>query len=437
MRILIDGRFIGVGESISRYTLEIVKGILDLDKKNDYTLLIRSQGEKIAKQFLQTTNNKSQKPNKQQITNPKNRPMPSALRPANLKLKVLNVSHYSLAEQTKLLKYLNKEKFDLVHFTQFNHPVRYRGKFVVTIHDLTLLGHLYRMNPIKRWGFRAVMKSAVKNSKKIITISEYSKQDIIKTYGADPGKIEVTYLGIDNKFKPLDKSTDNRRLTIFRQKYGISDNYILYTGMWKRHKNLVRMLKAFEKVISKHQITNEHQNDKFQKLNSKNLPSAGYHPQTNLQLVFVGKIDNDEKEVISEINRINKSAKSLNSKHLSTFHSIVTTGYVDENELPTVYAGALFYCIPSLSEGFGLPPLEAMACGTPVISSKTSAMPEILGDAAEYFDPYDVEDIEKTMIKLASNKKLRDELSKKGLERTKKYSWSNTAKETLEVYKSI
>ncbi len=393
MRILIDGRFIGVGESISRYTLELVKGILELDKINDYTLLIRPQGKKEVETIQQFN---------------------------NLKIKILDIAHYSLSEQTKLLKYLNQEKFDLVHFTQFNHPTRYKGKFIVSIHDLTLLGHLYRMNPIKRLGFRAVMKSAVKNSTKIITISKYSKEDIIKTYGADPKKIEVTYLGIDSKFSKEVRSR-KQEVTKFKEKYQISGEYILYTGMWKRHKNIIRMLKAFELCLKKQISRNKSQtNSKFQ------IP--------NIQMVLVGKVDKEELEVIAEIERINAFTKHLTFKNPKP---VIATGFVDESELPISYAGALMYCTPSLSEGFGLPSLEAMACGTPVISSNISAMPEVLGDAAEYFDPYNVEDIAKSIGKLACDEKLREQLSRKGLEQVKKYEWSKTAKETLRAYKNI
>jgi glycosyltransferase involved in cell wall biosynthesis len=113
----------------------------------------------------------------------------------------------------------------------------------------------------------------------------------------------------------------------------------------------------------------------------------------------------------------------------------VTTGFVLEDELPIAYAGALAYIIPSLSEGFGLPPLEAMACGIPVISSKESCMPEILGDAAHYFDPYSVNDMAQAMEKIISDEKLRKDLVAKGLEQVKKYDWDRTAKETLKVYK--
>jgi glycosyltransferase involved in cell wall biosynthesis len=204
--------------------------------------------------------------------------------------------------------------------------------------------------------------------------------------------------------------------------------------MWKKHKNLKRMLTAFENF----QITN---NKSQINPNAQNL---------NVQLVLVGKVDTNEPEVLAEIKRINfKIAKLLNcsiaKEQSSTGNNttiqqynnpaVVVTGFIDDNELPIAYAGAMAYVTPSLSEGFGWPPLEAMACGTPVISSKESCMPEILGDAPIYFDPYDIDDIARAMMKISDDEKLREELSKKGLEQVKKYNWQKCAKETLEVYR--
>lgn len=424
-KILIDGRFIGVGDSMSRYALEILKHILTIDSLNDYSVLIRPQGRKIVEQFLKIAN--------------------KIQHLSNLKIEVLDIPHYSFSEQTTLLKWLNRKKYDLLHFIQFNHPIRYRGKFVVTIHDLTLLGHLYRMNPLKRLGFKMVMASAVRNSSKIITISNTSKDDIINIYHCDPKKIEVVYNGVDEKFSLKTKQPD--KIEQFKKKYGISGKYILYTGMWKRHKNLLRMLKAFEQVKLQ---------DTSYKIQT-NRPSVsletGKSQIANLQLVLVGKIDKNEPEIISEINRINSAifnsqipisnqisnAKNPTPDKLTpnAYFPIITTGFVEDDELPLAYAGALVYCIPSLSEGFGLPPLEAMACGTPVISSNISAMPEILGNAPLYFDPYDVKDISRAMKKIIGDEKLQDELSKKGLEQAKKYNWRKTTEETLDVYKNV
>jgi glycosyltransferase involved in cell wall biosynthesis len=425
-KILIDGRFVGVGDSITRYTLEILKRLLSMDQVNQYTLLIRPAGEKLAKNLKLITSDLGEGLGRDGNSH-------------NLKLKTLDIPHYSISEQTKLLKYLNEQKFDLVHFVQFNHPIRYRGKFVVTIHDLTLLGHLHRMNFGKKAGFKIAMRSAIKNSAKIFTISKTSKNDIVEYYKIDPDKVVVTHLAVDSKYNQqitnhLSTSLEagKSQITKFKEKYGICGDYILYTGMWQRHKNLLRMLKAFEQVIS------QTLNLKSQTCNSKhkNCHCEESATRQSIQLVLVGKIDKDEPEILQEIERINKSNKANEANQANSANvAIVTTGFIDEEELPIAYAGALAYCIPSLSEGFGLPPLEAMACGTPVISSNISAMPEILGDAPLYFDPYDVDDIAAAMKKIIEDKNLRDQLSKKGIERAKKYNWQDTAKETLKVYK--
>jgi glycosyltransferase involved in cell wall biosynthesis len=469
-RILIDGRFIGVGESVQRYTLEVLVGVLGLDKINKYTLLVRPQGMKIAESAIA-----------------------SFIKSKRCAIEVLDIPHYSISEQTKLLKYLNKNKYDLVHFTQFNHPIRYRGDYVVTIHDLTMFGHLHRMNPIKKLGFVGVMKSAVKDSQAIITISNTSRKDIIESYKVNPEKIVVTYLGVDNKFN-LKIKNQKSKLLKFRNKYKIGENYILYTGMWKKHKNLVRLLKAFEQyLIQKSKFKSQNYNSKL--ITKKALEAHEASEACSLQLVLVGKIDKGEPEVMREIERINthtdfvhppaarqqssslggqqlragredtekvkseirsstssdrpeesngrnpKSETNSNDKNPNELKSynlqpVVATGFIDEEELPVAYAGAMAYVIPSLSEGFGLPPLEAMACGTPVLSAKTSAMPEILGGAPLYFDPYNIDDIAKKIEKIAGDEALQAELSKRGLEQVKKYSWGKTAKETLSVYKS-
>ncbi len=388
-RILIDGRFVGVGESMTRYTLEILRGILALDSGDEYTLLIRPAGVKITKEYLRVD---------------------ASLKEAGqLKIEVLDIPHYSLPEQTKLLNYLNRQKFDLVHFIQFNHPILYKKPFVVTVHDLTMVGYLHRSNPVKRAAFGKVMKSAVKDSKKVITISEFSKKEIIDYYRTDPDKIKVVYNGLNHESYNNGIKNQKSRIKKFKEKQKVGGSYLLYTGAWKKHKNLIRLLKAFEQVL---------------KLRVE---------KDQLQLVLAGKMDDNEPEVMTEIERINKS---LNTKYHIP-NAIIVTGYIDEDDLPLAYAGALAYVMPSLNEGFGLPPLEAMACSTPVISSNVSCMPEILGDAAYYFDPLDINEIAKAIEMIVSDKELRSELIKKGLKQAAKYSWNKTAKETLAVYKSL
>ncbi|MEK9155671.1 MAG: glycosyltransferase family 1 protein [Patescibacteria group bacterium] len=430
MKILIDGRFIGVGESVSRYTLEIVRGILALDKSNQYTLLIRPAGVKAVKEWLNVVvrsssgqGNEARIGSIERLRNysslsglraegrqtPNDTDLVTDKRYPNLTVCILDIPHYSVAEQTRLLSYLNAKKFDLVHFTQFNHPLRYRGRYVVTVHDLTMFGHLHRQNSLKRIAFRAVMKSAVHDSAKIITVSGTSKKDIIETYRVSPQKIAVIYNGVDHSVYSAKAKGQRPKARGFKEKYSIDRDYLLYAGMWKKHKNLLRLLKAYE-IFAKDQ-----------------RPKA-----EGVKLVLAGKVDNKESEILMAIERINKAF----SLQPSTF-GVITTGYIEESELPSVYAGALAYVMPSLSEGFGLPPLEAMACGTPVIAAQTSSMPEILGRAPLYFDPYNVKDIAAAMERIVADSDLRARLAEAGLVQAARYSWAKTARETLGVYKSL
>jgi glycosyltransferase involved in cell wall biosynthesis len=389
-RILIDGRFVGIGDSMTRYVLETLNGILKLDQDNQYTLLIRPEGEKPIERY------------------------PGIINAANLKVDIVDIPHYSFAEQTKLLKYLNKEKFDLVHFIQFNHPLFYKGNYVVTIHDLTMIGHLHYHNFIKQYAFNKVMKSATKDSKKIITISNTTKDDVIDYFDTPKEKFAVIYLGIDHERYNQAISNKQSAISSFKEKYQITDDYILYTGMWKKHKNLIRLFKAYEKYLDNRQQTTD-------------------NGTKNFQLVLTGKIDKNEPEVLAEIERINKS---INTRYQIP-NTILTTGFIEENELPIAYSGASLYAMPSLSEGFGWPPLEAMACGVPVISSKLSCMPEILGDAPYYFDPYKIDEIAKAIEKVLTDDNLRKSMIEKGLAQAKKYNWAETASETLKVYHAL
>jgi len=412
-KILIDGRFIGVGDSIGRYTLGNLTHLLDIDKENHYSLLIRPAGVRQLRDL-------------------------GLWEQKNLAIEVLDIPHYSLPEQTRLLIWLNKKPYDLVFFTQFNHPIRYHRPYIITIHDLTTLGYFHRENFLKVAMFKKVMRSAVSDSKKIITISKTTKDELHDYYKIDKQKIEVIYPGIDENYLRIAKmdTTDRKKLgNKFKKVSGIGGEYLLYTGMWKRHKNLTRLLKAFERVKSECRMSNIEK----------------------IQLVLAGKIDQREPEVIKEINRVNSkleirmSKSETNSKSecrnpkqigniaIQQFNNpaVLCTGFIPEELLPAAYCGALAYAQPSLSEGFGLPPLEAMACGTPVVAANISATSEVLGDAALYFDPENVKDMAEKIGKIYSDFKLRLELEKKGFEQIKLYSWRENGKKTLEVIKEV
>ncbi len=413
-KILIDGRFVGIGESMTRYTLEILRGILKLDRENQYTLLIRPCGRKSLDDYFAVIPAEAgiQGMDPRIKSEDDNRGKLIIQQYNNLTIELLDIPHYSINEQLKLLKYLNRKNFDLVHFIQFNHPIRYKGSFVVTVHDMTMVGYLRRANPIRRIAFTKVMESAVANSKKIITVSNTAKKEIVDFYKINPEKVEVVYNGLNHESynsRVREKSTEIKKVL---EKFNIDKEYILYTGMWKEHKNILRLVYAFEKF------------------SEMRLPD----PKSRIiKLVLAGKADKDEKEILTELGRINQS---LNMKY-NVREAIITPGYIEESELPLLYSGATAYVFASLSEGFGMPPLESMACGTPVIASEVSAMPEVLGEAAIYFDPLDSTNIAEAMEEVTENKNERVEIIKKGYDQVKKYDWSKTAEETLKVYKDI
>ena len=267
--------------------------------------------------------------------------------------KVLAIARsYTLAEQIVMPWLIWREKLDLIHFPHFNAPIFAPGKFVITIHDLisikfpadrtsTLPWWLYK---IKNISYRLVIWLTVKRAKKVIAVSEYTKKDIIKQFKVNPKKIAVTYEGVAE----LSKTPFNHG-----GKGGfIGQPYLLYIGNAYPHKNLDGLIRVFSEI-------------------NKNLP--------DLKLVLVGKED-------YFYSRLKQFAKKF-SDH------IIFPGYVPDRELAGLYQNALVYVFPSFYEGFGLPPLEAMAHGLTVVSSNKTCLPEILGDAALYFNPDDEADM--------------------------------------------
>lgn len=304
-----------------------------------------------------------------------------------------NYRPYSWQEQILFPFQLKKYKLDLVHFTHFNVPILYRRPFIVTIHDLiiskfpesrkkatTLPPILYHL---KLFFYNLVLKNTLIKSKKIIAVSQATKKDIIDLFKIEPRKIEVIYEGVD-------------RLPILDSKTKIPDHYFLYVGSAYPHKNLERLLLAF-----------------------KNLNIS------NFKLILVGKKDYFYQ-------RLEKY-----SQQLGLNDKVIFKGEVSDEELALLYKNALFFIFPSLCEGFGLPGLEAMAYGTPVIASSASSLPEIFGPAAYYFNPYDLNEITEAIRRLIFDEKLRKDLKDKGLKQIEKYSWAKMAQEILMVYHNL
>src|SRR5581483_12311440 len=284
---------------------------------------------------------------------------------------------FTLDEQTGLLRQVNGLRPNLVHFGKDHQPVLYRGRTVTTMHDLTTLRF---NNPsknrlvfkLKQAVYRWVVKRVARKSNAIITPSQFTKDDIVRYAGVNPGKIQVI---------PLAADVITNQPEAFPGLVG--KRFIMYVGRPMPHKNLGRLIEAFQKLQARH---------------------------PDLNLVLAGKKDKNYANVEAD-------AKRHGIKNL------IFTGRVSDGQLRWLYENCAAYVFPSLSEGFGLPGLEAMAHGAPVVSSDATSLPEVYGEAARYFDPRDVNAMADAINQVLTDKNLRDGLIKRGYEQVKRYSW--------------
>jgi glycosyltransferase involved in cell wall biosynthesis len=286
---------------------------------------------------------------------------------------------------------LYRLKPNLVHFGMTQQPVLYLGKTITTMHDLTTVRFA---NPaknrvifaIKQWVYERVVKWVAYKSKRIITPTEFVKEDIAKFTRNNSRKIVVTLEAgdqVDATPEPIEELVDKK--------------FIMYVGRSTPHKNLSRLLESYAQLKEKH---------------------------PDLLLVFAGK-----KDVLYR--RLRREAKR------QEIEGVVFTDFIPDGQLRWLYENCQAYIFPSLSEGFGLPGLEAMASGAPVVSSHATCLPEVYGDAAHYFDPFDVEDIAAKIDEVLSKPELRSKLIAAGKKQVNKYSWERMAEQTLEVYKQV
>jgi len=357
-KIVIDARELRT--STGRYVERLLHYLQKIDNSNNYTVLLKPQD------FEGWT-------------------------PTNKKFHKLESPYkeFTWSEQIDLLRQIKKLEPDLVHFAMTQQPVLYRGRVVTTIHDLTTArfrnpAKNWLVFTVKRWVYRWVTRYVAHKSIFVMTDTEYVKDDLARFANLNSRKITVTYLAADKITEPAEALED------FPE-----GNFIFYVGRSLPHKNLKRLLEAFQIAQAKH---------------------------PDLNLVLAGKRD--------------KTFLAL--KALATLRGIKNvhfTGFISEANLRWLYENAQAYVFPSLSEGFGLPGLEAMIHGCPLISSNATCLPEVYGAAAVYFDPLSVEDMAETIDKVLGSEKLRKEMVSKGRKQADKYSWQRMAEQTLEVYK--
>ncbi len=284
---------------------------------------------------------------------------------------------------------------DLLH-VQYTAPPFCPAPVVATIHDLAF-EHL--PETFTRRGslqLKLTVRRTARKAARIATVSEYSRQDIIRTYKLPPEKVVVTYNGVESQFSPRE-SYVNETEAIGRR-FGIERQFLLAVGSLQPRKNLVRLIRAYAKLRS--------ESDDF-----------------THQLVIVGRKLWLADEIFTEVSR-QKWSKD-----------VILTDYVKDEDLPALYRAADIFVYPSLFEGFGLPPLEAMACGTPVITSNTSSLPEVVGDAALLIDPSDEQDLAGALLKVVRDASLRSRMREMGIEQAKKFTWHAAAEKTLQLYR--
>ena len=286
---------------------------------------------------------------------------------------------------------------DLYHSPNYLLPPLRRAKGIVTIHDLANLVYPQYTDPGMAGWFDEAVRSSIERAARVITISESTRGELIDRLGISADNIEVIYNGVSERFAPVDEPSV---LATVRRRYGVEGPFILSVGSIDPRKNLQRLLEAYSILQQDRTITHK--------------------------LLLIG----ERRRWLSE--DLFQRVEALDASR-----SVAFLGYVPEEDLPALISLADVFAFPSLYEGFGIPPLEAMACGTPVVASNAPAMPEVLGDAALLVDPLDVAALADALRRVLVDRELRAELVERGLERSRRFTWANAAKKYLEVYEKV
>ncbi|HVQ38487.1 MAG TPA: glycosyltransferase family 1 protein [Pyrinomonadaceae bacterium] len=367
MRIAIDAHSVGteLGGNES-YATNLIEALAEIDSANEYTLYVTRP---------------------EALTHFDNRWPNFTIRATLPHTPLIRIPLVLSAE-------LRRNPVDVLH-VQFTAPLVAPCPVVATIHDLSF-EHLPRT--FKRRSsmqLRLTVRHTAKRAAHILTLSEYSKRDLMQTYGIASERITVTPAAAPPSFAPV---TDEKELARVRDLYGITGDYILAVGSIQPRKNLSRLIAAYSSL--------------------HRAQPGGKLPT----IVLAGKCAWLYDETLRTI------------RDLELTDSVILTGYVPAADLPALYSAALCFVYPSYFEGFGLPPLEAMQCGTPVIVGDKTSLPEVVGDAAVMVDPFSIEAIARAIELVIGDSNLRSQLRAKGLQRAKLFDWRDTAQKTLAVY---
>lgn len=365
----IDARFYrSTTGGLGRYTRNLLKELGKLDAENNYTVILTPEDEA---EYISPG--------------------------ANFQKLVVDIPHYSVAEQRRFYKILNAQNFDLVHFAQFNHPLLYRRPFVVTIHDV-IMHRFPGLNRQRSWihqlAYRLVFNDC-KRAKKVIVPSRSTEHDLVQELHFPAQKIVVTAEGSENDFTPHSAA----QIAVIKKKHNLPDRFLIFVSRWEDYKGIPVLLPAFEILTRK-------------------FPDLG--------LVLCGKPDPQNPQVATTVTEAQQ--RGLN---------VITPGFVSDEDLKVLYSAASVYVHPSKYEGFGIMILEAFGAGTPVVTSNVSSLPEVAGDAALLIDPTSPDDIADKVGQILNSPELAETLRRKGYDQAKKFSWAKMAKETLSIYREV
>jgi glycosyltransferase involved in cell wall biosynthesis len=378
MNICIDARWIKEKiAGIGRYTVYLLKYLAELDTHNSYLVLFHEEGvrDKVCADL-------------------------GLCRLPRWRILTLPYDVFSIRGQIAFPRLLRREGVDVFHSTNFMAPLgRYGGKTVITVHDLIPLkfpeyaprSKKSRLFPLYAWLMRRLASSV----DLIIADSENSRSDILQLLHPAPDRVSIVHLGVDPKYRPLPPEVKSE----VRKRMGIQDRLALFAGRADPYKNLISLVKAMEIVNARGTV--------------------------HCTVVVAGEKDPRYPEVEEYV-----AARGMKN-------DVLFAGSLDEDALIPLYNAADVLVHPSLYEGFGLPPLEAMACGTPIVSSNRSSLPEVVGDAGILVEPTDVRAIADAMERVLTDGVLRERMAARGLERAKLFPWRKTAEETLRLYTEL
>jgi glycosyltransferase involved in cell wall biosynthesis len=285
---------------------------------------------------------------------------------------------------------LRQEKIDLLHSLAFVTPLLSPCPSVITIYDLGFLIFPQGFRHSKRLYLTLLTRPSARKARRIITISESTKRDTVRLLGVSSEKVDIVYCGVDKAFHPFPEG----EVASFRQKHGLPERIILFVGTIEPRKNVVRLIEAYSRLRD-----------------------------GQVKLVIGGARGWLYEEVFARVEELDLAG------------DVLFPGYIPPDELRLWYNAAELFVYPSLYEGFGLPPLEAMACGTPVLTSNVSSLPEVVGEAGLTVDPMDSEGLAEAMNQVLGDGALRQSMRERGLARAGRFSWARAARETVEVYR--